>query len=169
MGRYLGPKVRLSRRVGVPIADVPKHTGKELQIPGMHGYRGRRMTEYGVRMAEKQKLRFHYSIMEKQFRRFKGIAQKTKGNTGEALISLLERRLDNVVRRLAVARTIWAARQMVVHGHVLVNGKTLPPREAQRLGVQGVPFIVLENRLAISGAQPAELFDRALGAAAEDG
>jgi small subunit ribosomal protein S4 len=82
MGRYLGPKVRLSRRVGVPIADIPKHTGKELQIPGMHGYRGRRMTEYGIRMAEKQKLRFHYNILEKQFRRFMSIAQKTKGNTG---------------------------------------------------------------------------------------
>ena len=125
MGRYLGPKVRLSRRVGVPIADIPKHTGKELQIPSMHGYRGRRNTEYGVRMAEKQKLRFHYSILEKQFRRFMSIAQKTKGNTGEALIQLLERRLDNVCRRLGVARTIWAARQLVVHGYVLINGKKL--------------------------------------------
>ncbi|RZK77010.1 MAG: 30S ribosomal protein S4, partial [Methylobacterium sp.] len=110
MGRYLGPKVRLSRRVGVPIADIPKHTAKELQIPGVHGYRGRRNTEYGIRMAEKQKLRFHYSILEKQFRRFMSIAQKTKGNTGDAMIALLERRLDNVVRRLGVARTIWAAR-----------------------------------------------------------
>ena len=125
MGRYLGPKVRLSRRVGVPIADIPKHTAKELQIPGVHGYRGRRNTEYGVRMAEKQKLRFHYSILEKQFRRFMAIAQKTKGNTGDAMIALLERRLDNVVRRLGIARTIWAARQMTVHGHILVNGKKL--------------------------------------------
>ena len=125
MGRYLGPKVRLSRRCGVPIADIPKHTGKELQIPGMHGYRGRRMTEYGVRMAEKQKLRFHYNILEKQFRRFMSIAQKTKGNTGDAMIGLLERRLDNVCRRLGVSRTIWGARQLVVHGHVLVNGKKL--------------------------------------------
>jgi small subunit ribosomal protein S4 len=125
MGRYLGPKVRLSRRVGVPIADIPKHTAKELQIPGVHGYRGRRNTEYGIRMAEKQKLRFHYNILEKQFRRFMAIAPKTTGNTGDAMIALLERRLDNVVRRLGVARTIWAARQMVVHGHVLVNGKKL--------------------------------------------
>jgi len=123
MGRYLGPKVKLSRRVGVPIADIPKHTAKELSIPGMHGYRGRRNTEYGVRLAEKQKLRFHYSMMEKQFRRFLTIAKKSKGNTGNTLIQLLESRLDNVLRRLGVGRTIWACRQLVAHGHVIVDGK----------------------------------------------
>jgi small subunit ribosomal protein S4 len=123
MARYLGPKVRLSRRVGVPIADVPKHTKGELTIPGVHGFRGRRSTEYGLRLTEKQKLRFHYCVGEKQFRRFLGQAQKSKGNTGDSMVQLLETRLDNVCRRLGVARTIWAARQMVVHGHVLVNGK----------------------------------------------
>ena len=123
MGRYTGPKVKLSRRIGVPIADVQKHTGKELTIPGMHGYRGRRNTEYGVRLAEKQKLRFHYSMMEKQFRRFLTIAKKSKGNTGNTLIQLLETRLDNVCRRLGVGRTIWATRQIVAHGHVIVNGR----------------------------------------------
>ncbi|HEY0007928.1 MAG TPA: 30S ribosomal protein S4 [Tepidisphaeraceae bacterium] len=122
MARYTGPKVRLSRRVGVPIADVPKHTGEELSLPGMHGYRGRRNTEYGVRLAEKQKLKFHYGVLEKQFRRFMGIAQRSKGNTGNVLLQLLELRLDNVVRRLGVGKTIWATRQIVAHGHVLVNG-----------------------------------------------
>jgi small subunit ribosomal protein S4 len=122
MGRYLGPKVKLSRRVGVPIADVPKHTDIELTIPGMHGYRGRRNTEYGVRLAEKQKLRYHYSMLEKQFRRFLTIAKKSKGNTGNTLIQLLERRLDNVLRRMGVGRTIWACRQLVAHGHVIVDG-----------------------------------------------
>ena len=122
MARYTGPKVRLSRRVGVPIADVPKHTGKELQLPGMHGYRGRRNTEYGVRMAEKQKLKFHYGVLEKQFRRFLAIAKTSKGNTGNTLLQLLELRLDNVVRRIGVGSTIWATRQIVGHGHVLVNG-----------------------------------------------
>src|SRR3569833_4665939 len=107
MSRYLGPKVKLSRRVGVPIADVPKHTAKELTLPGMHGYRGRRNTEYGVRLTEKQKLRFHYSMMEGQFRRFLDIAKKSKGNTANSLMQLLEMRLDNVLRRLGVARTIW--------------------------------------------------------------
>jgi small subunit ribosomal protein S4 len=122
MGRYTGPKVRLSRRVGVPIADTPKHTKEELVVPGMHGYRGRRTTEYGVRMIEKQKLKFHFGMLERQFRRFMEMAQKSTGNTGDAMLALLETRLDNIVRRLGVGRTIWAARQIVNHGHVLVDG-----------------------------------------------
>ena len=122
MGRYTGPKVRLSRRVGAPIADVPKHTAKELTLPGMHGYRGRRNTEYGVRLTEKQKLRYHYGMLEKQFRRFMTMAKKSKGNTASSMMQLLETRLDNVLRRLGVGRTIWATRQIVAHGHVLVNG-----------------------------------------------
>ena len=122
MARYTGPKVKLSRRVGVPIADIPKHTAKELTLPGMHGYRGRRNTEYGVRLIEKQKLRFHYGMLEKQFRRFMTMAKKSKGNTASSMIQLLETRLDNVLRRLGVGRTIWATRQIVCHGHVLVNG-----------------------------------------------
>src|SRR5215208_7100855 len=123
MGRYTGPKVRLSRRVGVPIADIPKHTGKELSLPGMHGFRGRRQTEYGVRLTEKQKLRFHYCVQEKQFRRYLTAAKKSKGNTASSMLQLLEMRLDNVVRRIGAGRTIWAARQLVAHGHVLVNGR----------------------------------------------
>lgn len=122
MGRYTGPKVKLSRRVGAPIADIPKHTAKELTLPGMHGYRGRRSTEYGVRLTEKQKLRYHYGMQEKQFRKFLDIAKKSKGNTASSMMTLLETRLDNVVRRLGVGRTIWAARQIVAHGHVIVNG-----------------------------------------------
>jgi small subunit ribosomal protein S4 len=123
MGRYTGPKVRLSRRVGVPIADVPKHTAKELNLPGMHGYRGRRNTEYGVRLIEKQKLRYHYGMLEKQFRKYLDMAKRSKGNTANSMIQILESRLDNVLRRLGVARTIWAARQIVAHGHVLVDGR----------------------------------------------
>jgi len=123
MSRYTGPKVKLSRRVGVPIADIPKHTGKELTIPGVHGFRGRRNTEYGVRLNEKQKLRFHYGMQEKQFRKFLTIAKRSKGNTANTMIQLLECRLDNVLRRLGVARSIWACRQLVAHGHVLVNGR----------------------------------------------
>jgi small subunit ribosomal protein S4 len=123
MARYLGPKVKLSRRVGVPIADIPKHTGKELELPGMHGYRGRRHTEYGVRLIEKQKLRYHYGVLERQFRRYMDMAKKSKGNTASSMIQILETRLDNVLRRLGVGRTIWATRQIVAHGHVLVNGR----------------------------------------------
>jgi small subunit ribosomal protein S4 len=123
MGRYTGPKLKLSRRVGVPIADIPKHTARgELELPGMHGYRGRRNTEYGVRLCEKQKLRYYYGMYERQFRRFLDIAKKSKGNTANTLMQLLECRLDNVLRRLGVGRTIWATRQTVAHGHVSVNG-----------------------------------------------
>ncbi|MCA9290169.1 MAG: 30S ribosomal protein S4 [Phycisphaerales bacterium] len=116
--------MKLSRRVGVPIADIPKHTAKrQLSPPGMHGYRMRRTKDYGVRLTEKQKLRFHYHVMEKQFRRYVDEAARLKGNTGENLMRLLELRLDNVIRRAGFTRTIWASRQMVVHGHVLVNGR----------------------------------------------
>jgi small subunit ribosomal protein S4 len=124
MARYTGPKLKLSRRVGVPISDTPKHTSKRaLTFPGMHGYRGRRMRDYGIRMNEKQKLKFHYGVLEKQFRRYLETAGGMKGNTGDMLLQLLERRLDNVVRRCGLARTVWGARQMVAHGHVLVNGR----------------------------------------------
>jgi small subunit ribosomal protein S4 len=123
MARYLGPKVKLSRRVGVPIADIPKHTTKrQLTGNGMHGFRGRRPKDYGVRLIEKQKLRFHYHLLEKQFRRYVDKAGRQKGNTGQNLLQLLEARLDNIVRRSGFARTIWSARQVVTHGHVLVNG-----------------------------------------------
>lgn len=124
MARYTGPKVRLSRRLGVPIADIPKHTAKrQLTPPGLHGMKHKRVRDYGVRLNEKQKLRYHYGMLEKQFRRAVHEAGRLKGNTGENLLILLERRLDNAVRRLGVTRTVWASRQMVVHGHVLVNGK----------------------------------------------
>ncbi|MBL8765390.1 MAG: 30S ribosomal protein S4 [Phycisphaerae bacterium] len=124
MARYIGPKVKLSRRVGSPIEDNPKHTSKRaLVFPGMHGYRGRRLRDYGIRLNEKRKLRYHYGVLEKQFRRYLDTASHMKGNTGEMLLRLLERRLDNALRRAGLARTIWAARQIVAHGHVLVNGR----------------------------------------------
>jgi len=145
MARYLGPKVKLSRRVGVPIADVPKHTAKRtLSPPGMHGYRGRRMKDYGIRLTEKQKLRFHYNVMEKQFRRYVAEAARRKGNTGENLLQLLEQRLDNVVRRAGWVRTIWAARQMVAHGHVTVNGQKVDRPSYQ---VRPGDTVVLRQRI----------------------
>lgn len=145
MARYLGPKVKLSRRVGVPISDTPKHTAKrQLTPPGMHGYRGKRLRDYGIRLNEKQKLRYHYNVLEKQFRRYVKEATRLKGNTGEVLLQLLERRLDNVVRRAGFTRTIWASRQMVSHGHVLLNGrKTDRPSCAIKTG----DVITLRSRI----------------------
>src|SRR3954465_6809297 len=99
MGRYTGPKVKLSRRVGAPIADIPKHTGKELTLPGMHGYRGRRSTEHGVRPTERQNPRHHSGRHETRFRRYLDAAKRSKGNTANSLMQLLELRLDNVCRR----------------------------------------------------------------------
>jgi small subunit ribosomal protein S4 len=132
MANYTGPKVKLSRRVGVPIVDIPKHTSKrQLNPPGQHGFRGKRLRDYGVRLNEKQKLRYHYNVLEKQFRKYLATAGATKGNTGEALLRLLEQRLDNVIRRLGWARTIWGARQIVGHGHVMLNGRKTDRPSAQ--------------------------------------
>ena len=124
MANYIGPKLKLSRRVGAPIADIPKHTARrQLNPPGTHGFRGRRLRDYGIRLNEKQKLRYHYNVLEHQFRHYVTAAGRAKGNTGQVLMRLLEQRLDNIIRRLGWARTIWAARQVVSHGHVLVNGR----------------------------------------------
>ncbi len=136
MARYTGPKVKLSRRIGLAIADIPKHTAKrQLTAPGMHGFRGRRLRDYGLRLNEKQKVRHYYSVLEKQFRRYLAEAQRLSGNTGDNLLRLLELRLDNAVRRTGVVRTVWAARQMVAHGHVRVNGKKVDrPSYALKVG-----------------------------------
>lgn len=124
MGRYTGPKLKKSKRVRAPISDTTKHMKAELENgPGVHGARRRgKTTIYGDRLREKQKLAFFYSIGDRQFRRYMAEATRTKTNTGQKLNELLERRLDNVLRRAALARTIWQSRQMVVHGHVNVNG-----------------------------------------------
>jgi small subunit ribosomal protein S4 len=101
----------------------------------MHGFRGRRLRDYGLRLNEKQKVRHYYSVLEKQFRRYLAEAQRLPGNTGANLMRLLELRLDNAVRRTGVARTVWAARQMVAHGHVRVNGKKVDrPSYALKVG-----------------------------------
>jgi len=125
MGRYTGPKVRQSRRVKAPIAETPKHMKADLDRgPGQHGFKRRRkVSPYAERLTEKQKLCFFYHLGNKQFLRYMKEASRTRENTIDRLNSLLERRLDNVVRRAAFARTIWQARQMVVHGHLMINGK----------------------------------------------
>ena len=158
MARYLGPKVKLSRRVGVPVADIPKHTAKrQLTPPGMHGYRGKRQKDYGIRLSEKQKLRYHYDVLERQFRKYAAAAARAKGNTGEVLLQLLERRLDNVVRRAGFTRTVWASRQMVAHGHVLVNGKKVDrPSYSLNTGDRvtlrdGIQKLARENMESLAG------------------
>ncbi len=158
MARYTGPKVKLSRRVGVPISDTPKHTAKrQLTAPGPHGFRGKRPKPYGIRKDEKQKLRYHYGVLERQFRRYLREAGSASGNTGEALMQILEQRLDNVLRRAGFARTIWASRQMVAHGHVLVNGRKCDrPSLAVQVGdvitfKEGLHTLVRENMESLAG------------------
>jgi small subunit ribosomal protein S4 len=158
MANYTGPKVKLSRRVGVPIADIPKHTAKrQLNPPGMHGFRGRRLRDFGIRLNEKQKLRYHYNVLERQFRLYLDKASTAKGNTGEVLMRMLETRLDNVIRRMGWGRTIWAARQIVSHGHVLVNGrKTNIPSYRVQVGDEitlkpGIQKVVRENMETMPG------------------
>jgi small subunit ribosomal protein S4 len=125
MARYTGPKTRISRRFGVAIFGPSKALERKNYGPGMHGPKGsrRKQSEYAVALAEKQKLRYQYGILERQFRRYFSIASTRRGVTGEILLQLLETRLDNVIYRLGFANSRSAARQLVSHGHVQVNGR----------------------------------------------
>ena len=125
MARYTGPKSKISRRFGVPIFGPSKALERKNYGPGMHGPKGsrRKQSEYSVALAEKQKLRYQYGVLERQFRRYFEIASNRRGVTGEILLQLLETRLDNVVYRLGFANSRSSARQLVSHGHVTVNGR----------------------------------------------
>ncbi|TAL00166.1 MAG: 30S ribosomal protein S4 [Verrucomicrobia bacterium] len=124
MARYTGPRVRISRRFGVPIFGPSKYLERRNYGPGVHGPKSRRKTtDYGLGLIEKQKLRYYYGLMEKQFRGVYEKALKRRGVTGEQMLQILETRLDNVVFHLGLASTRAAARQMVAHGHITVNGK----------------------------------------------
>lgn len=123
MARYTGPRVRVNRRFGQPVfaAKMREHRSYP---PGVHGPKSRRkLSDYGIGLAEKQKLRFQYGLLERQFRRIFQKALKRRGVTGETLLQLLETRLDNVVYRIGFGTTRPFARQLVNHGHVLVNGR----------------------------------------------
>lgn len=126
MARYTGPKNKLARKIGedLGLKSNPLKVARRLSIrPGQHGSRGRRkVSDYGIQLQEKQKVKYIYGILEKQLRRLYENASKNPTATGSALLSLLERRLDNVVYRAGWAPTRAAARQLVNHGHVLVNG-----------------------------------------------
>ena len=129
MARYTGPRVRISRRFGIPIFGPSKSLERRNFPPGVHGPKSRRkLTDYGMALAEKQKLRYYYGLMEKQFRGVYEKALKRRGVTGEQMLQILETRLDNVVFHLGFGTTRAAARQMVNHGHITVNGRkaTIP-------------------------------------------
>lgn len=132
MASYHGPKAKIQRRFGEVLVPRPKYARileKRAYPPGEHGkdkqFRSGRRSDYGMQLSEKQKVSFIYNVREGQLRRYFMKARKMPGNTGANLLGLLERRLDNLVYRAGFAPTIWAARQLVGHGHVLVNGQRL--------------------------------------------
>ena len=124
MARYTGPKTKIARKFGEPIFGVDKSFEKRNYPPGQHGNNRRRgkKSEYAIQLMEKQKAKFTYGILEKQFRIIFDRASRAKGVTGEVLLQLCESRLDNVVYRLGIAPTRSAARQLVSHRHITVNG-----------------------------------------------
>src|SRR5215468_3975311 len=130
MGRTTDPKCKLCRREGIKLflkgsrCEGPKCAiDRRNFAPGMHGQRRGKLSEYGIRLREKQKLKRFYGVLERQFRRYFELASRSPENTGEVLLSIMERRLDNVVHRLGFAPSRAAARQLVGHGHVQVNGR----------------------------------------------
>jgi small subunit ribosomal protein S4 len=127
MARYTGPKNRICRIFGEPILGSGKNLGKNSNPPGQHGVSKKRKTqsEYAIQLKEKQKAKYTYCVLEKQFRNTYVEAARMKGATGENLIKLLEARLDNTVYRMGIAPTRPAARQLVSHKHIMVNGEVV--------------------------------------------
>ena len=126
MARYIGPKSRIARRFGEAIFGPDKVLDKRNYAPGQHGVnRRKKMSEYGTLLAEKQKAKYTYGVLERQFRLLFAKASRIKGITGEILLQLLESRLDNIVYRLGIAPTRAAARQLVSHCHITVDGKVV--------------------------------------------
>ncbi|MBQ6084429.1 MAG: 30S ribosomal protein S4 [Bacteroidales bacterium] len=127
MARYTGPKTKIARKFGEPIYGSDKYYEKRNFPPGQHGAAKKRkkVSEYGIQLQEKQKAKYTYGILERQFRNIFDKASKKKGITGEILLQLIESRVDNTVYRLGIAPTRDAARQLVSHRHITVNGKVM--------------------------------------------
>lgn len=122
MSRYRGPRLRIVRRLG-DLPGLTRKAARRAYAPGQHGQARKKRSEYAIRLEEKQKLRFNYGLSEKQLLRYVRRARRVTGSTGQVLLQLLEMRLDNTVFRLGMAPTIPAARQVVNHGHIIVNGR----------------------------------------------
>lgn len=161
MARYTGPKTKISRRFGEPILGDSKALQKKAYPPGQHGKgKRRKLSEYAVQLAEKQKAKYIYGVLEKQFENIFDKATRKKGITGEVLLQLLESRLDNTVYRLGIATTRRAARQLVVHKHILVNGEvvnipsyTLRPGETVEVREKSKSLETITESLASSSTK----------------
>ena len=161
MARYTGPKVRISRRFNEPILADNKALQKKNYAPGQHG-RGkkRKQSEYATQLYEKQKAKYIYGLLERQFAKLFSEASRKKGVTGETLLQLLESRLDNTVYRLGIAPTRRAARQLVLHKHISVNGdvvniSSFSVKPGDLIGVRerSKSLEVITNSLALQGAR----------------
>ena len=161
MARYTGPKVRISRRFNEPILGDNKALQKKNYAPGQHG-RGkkRKQSEYATQLYEKQKAKYIYGLLERQFAKLFSEASRKKGVTGETLLQLLESRLDNTVYRLGIAPTRRAARQLVLHKHISVNGEvvnissyTLKPGDLVGVRERSKSLEVVTNSLANNNAR----------------
>ncbi len=156
MARYTGPKSKIARKFGEPIFGPDKVLSKKNYPPGQHGNnRKKKSSEYGVQLREKQKAKYTYGVLEKQFRNMFDKAVRSRGVTGEVLLQLLESRLDNVVYRLGLAPTRAAARQLVSHRHIVVDGKvvnipsyTLKPGQLVGVRERSKSLEIIENSLA---------------------
>ncbi len=142
MARYTGPTTKIARKFGEPIFGTDKYLDRKNYPPGQHGQMKKRkkVSEYGLQLREKQKAKYTYGILERQFRNTFEKAQHSKGVTGEVLLQMLESRLDNVVFRLGIAPTRAAARQLVSHRHITVNGDVvnIPSRQLRPGDIIGV-------------------------------
>lgn len=161
MARYTGPKARISRRFGEPVLGDNKALQKKNFAPGMHG-RGkkRKQSEYAIQLAEKQKAKYIYGLLERQFAKLFDKASRKKGVTGEVLLQLLEARLDNTVYRMGISPTRRGARQLVLHKHIIVNGDivNIPSftlRPGDRVGVRekSKSLEAITNSLSVQGAR----------------
>jgi small subunit ribosomal protein S4 len=161
MARYTGPKVRISRRFNEPVMGDSKVLAKKNYAPGQHG-RGkkRKQSEYATQLAEKQKAKYIYGLLERQFAKLFDTATRKKGVTGEVLLQLLESRLDNTVYRLGVAPTRRSARQLVLHKHILVNGDvvnipsySLKPGDVVEVRERSKSLEVITESLSAQGAK----------------
>ena len=123
MSRYRGPRLRIVRRIG-KLPGLTNKVSKKINPPGQHGsVYNKKLSQYNIQLKEKQKLRFHYGITERQLLNYIKKARKRKGSSGRLLLTFLEMRLDNIIFRLGFAKTIMSAKQLINHGHVLINGK----------------------------------------------
>ena len=161
MARYTGPKARISRRFNEPILGENKALQKKNYAPGMHGKgKKRKQSEYAVQLAEKQKAKYIYGVLERQFENIFDKASRKKGVTGEVLLQMLESRLDNTVYRLGISPTRRAARQLVVHKHITVNGDvvnipslSLRPGDVIAVREKSKSLETISNSLSVQGAK----------------